>query len=254
MNELAEEYETECDFERLLFQRDLFGMARDLLGYQDLSWNTHRDMIWALQAPTLRKLIVMPRGTFKSSICSVAYPIWLLLSNPNLRILLDSELYTNSKNFLREIAQHLEGEPLTSRFGTFKSRIWNEGELIISQRTKVLKEATLTASGIGAEKTGQHYDVIIMDDLNSPKNSSGPELQDKVIEHYRYNLAILEPNGIMVVVATRYSANDVPGVILRTEAMRQKQVSEAEAANKPLAENAIADTPSSCQSTIFLST
>jgi len=202
---------------RALYRQSLYLTAKILLGYRDINWRTHGDMIHALEDETKRKLIVMPRGTFKSSLGSVAYPIWCLLREPNERILLDSEVYTNSKNFLREISQHLRSSRVTDVFGDFVGCTWNEGEITIAQRTKVLKEASITASGIGAEKTGQHYDRIIMDDLNSPSNSETPEAREKVITHYKYNTAILEPHGTMALIGTRYAANDAIGFVLTNE-------------------------------------
>lgn len=199
-------------------EEDLFICAKYLLGYKNVVGHCHDDMIRELMAPTVRKLIVMPRGTFKTSIACVAYPIWLLLQNPNLRILLDSELYTNSKNMLREIKAHLASPEFKALFGCWKTQAcWNEGEIIISARTKTLKEATITCSGIGAQKTGQHYDVIIADDMNSPNNSSTPDACAKVVQHYRYYTSLLEPGGIIVIVGTRYSSADLIGHILRTE-------------------------------------
>lgn len=192
-----------------LFKSNLYLTAKCLLGYKDLTWATHGPVCRILEAQTKRKLIVMPRGSFKSSLCSVAYPIWRLLNNPNKRILLDSELYTNSKNFLREIKDHLESQRITRLFGQFKCSTWNEGEIIISQRTVVKKEASITCTGIGAEKTGQHYDEIIMDDMNSPSNSNTPEGCAKVVQHYRYMQAILDPGGTLILVGTRYSAADL---------------------------------------------
>lgn len=210
------------------FKRSLFLLAKHLLGYKDLNWKTHGNAIQALESPKQRKLVVMPRGTFKSSICSVAYPIFRLLNNPNERILLDSELYTNSKNLLREIKLHLTDIRLTELFGDFKTKdAWNEGEIIIAQRTKKLKEASITCTGMGAEKTGQHYSCIVMDDMNSPSNSGTPEARAKVIEHYKYMNAILEPNGTIVIVATRYSADDLPGYLLNNEVFVDKETNLA---------------------------
>jgi hypothetical protein len=202
---------------RRQYQRSLYLTTKILLGYKDVTWFTHGDVFEALEEATTRKLVVLPRGCFKSSICSVAYPIWLLLRDPNERILLDSELYSNSKNLLREIRTHLQRAELTDLFGEFQSDPWNEGEITIAQRTRIYKEASITASGIGAEKTGQHYSVIIADDLNSPSNSHTPEGRRKVIIHYQYNQAILEPNGILAVIGTRYSADDIPGIVIDTE-------------------------------------
>lgn len=105
---------------------------------------------------------------------------------------------------------------MTTIFGSFKADPWNEGEITIRQRTKNLKEASITVGGMGVQKTGQHFDVIIHDDMNSPTNSNSKEACDKVIEHFRFNQAILEPKGTMVVIGTRYHQNDLIGHILET--------------------------------------
>lgn len=195
----------------------LFATAKVLLGFKDITKFTHGEMIQALESETLRKLIVMPRGTFKSSISSVAYPIWRLMNNPNLRILLDSEVYTNSKNFLREIRAHVQSDAFIELFGDWKSENWNEAELTIAPRTRPVKEASITCSGIGAVKVGQHYDLIIADDLNSHNNSLTTEGCEKVKTHYKMSLAILDPGGVYVVVGTRYNQNDLIGHIIENE-------------------------------------
>lgn len=204
------------------FRDSLFFTAKYLLGYKDVNHRTHDKMIKALESETERKLIIMPRGTFKSSLASVSYPIWRLIRNPNLRILIDSELFSNSKNFLREIRTHMERPRLTNLFGEFRSSTWNESEVIIRQRTQVFKEPSIACGGIGVQKTSQHYDIIIADDMNSSTNSNTPEGQQKVIDHYRYFTSLLEPGGTIVVVATRYAANDLPGSIIKNEIDEQK--------------------------------
>lgn len=204
------------------YKASLYVTARFLLGYKDLTERTHLEVAHLLQAPTQRKLIVLPRGSFKSSLACEAYPIWLLINNPNLRILIDSEVYTNSKNFLRKIRALLEVDKVVKLFGNFKSSDnWNEGELTINQRTIPNKEASITCSGVGAIKVSQHYDVIIMDDLNSQNNSGTPEGRQKVIEHYQMSTSLLEPGGTMVVVGTRYHENDIIGWLLENEVNRK---------------------------------
>lgn len=192
-------------------------MARVLLNMTDVNDRTHGDMIRILESPTKRKMIIMPRGSLKSSLGIVAYAIFLLLRNPNERILIDSELYTNSKNFLREIKQHLESPDLELLYGKFKSSTWNESEVIISQRTRAYKEASITVGGIGTQKTGQHYSVILGDDYSSPSNTNNAENAHKVVSHYRYNTSVLEPDGKYVIIGTRYSELDLIGHILSNE-------------------------------------
>jgi hypothetical protein len=206
-----------------LYADDLFVLCRYGLGFKDVSWSTHGPIIEILEAPSNRKLIVVPRGTLKSTIACVGYPIWRLLRNPNERILIDSEIYTNSKNFIREIKGHLESPSLTSLYGTFKTNNWNEGEITIQQREKIFKESSITAGGIGTTKVGQHYTVICGDDYNSNHNSMTVEGRKKVIDHFRYNISILEPGGTYIITATRYAEDDIPGFIL-SELLGQKDI------------------------------
>ncbi len=205
-----------------MFKGSLSKTCRVLLGMKDVNKHTHQDMVQVLENDSKRKLIVMPRGTLKSSIGVVGLSIWHLIRNPNIRTLIDSEVYTNSKNFLREIKAHLESPRLTMIFGKFKSDTnWSEGELTIAQRTHPYKEASITCGGIETIKVGQHYDLIIMDDLNSNNNSGTSEGRQKVIDHYRMNISILEPQGVMVVIGTRYSQGDVIQFILDNEVNHQ---------------------------------
>ncbi len=199
------------------YRQSLFHTAKKLLGYNDITEFTHMRMIRNLESETLRKMLCVPRGTFKSSLGTVSYPIWLLLRNPNLRILIDSEIYTNSKNFLREIRGHFESERFQLVFGDYTTDVWNETELIIKPRNRILKEASITASGIGAQKTSQHYDVIIFDDVNGPTNSVTQEQREKVISHYQMAQSLLDPGGIFLITGTRYSEGDLIGWTIKNQ-------------------------------------
>lgn len=202
---------------REIYANDLFLFARDVCGYKDLTWQTHGPIVEGLMSETKRKLICIPRSCFKSSLGSVAYPIWCLMRNPNERILIDSELYTNSKNFLREIKAILRTNVFIELFGDWIGVVWTEGEIVVKGRTKPLKEPSIACSGIGAEKTSQHYDRICGDDLSSTQSVNTPELAQKVINHYRLYTSLLEPDGTIVVIGTRYSEADIIGFILENE-------------------------------------
>lgn len=206
-------------------KRSLFALCY-YLGYHDIRPHVHGEIVAALEAPTIRKLICVPRGTFKSSIGAIVYPIWRLIQNPNLRILIDSELYGNSITYLRAIKTHLESDQMRMLFGEFRNdRIWREDAIQIRQRTKNLKEPSITAGGIGTTKVGQHYDLIIGDDYNSPENTANKDRAQKVIDHYRYALAILDPGGEYVIIGTRYGENDLIGFVLR-DILDEKKLAE----------------------------
>lgn len=202
---------------RQTYKESLYATSTTLLGFDDITWPTHGTMIEALEADTQRKLICVPRGTYKTSICSIAYPIWSLINNPNLRIMLDSEVYTNCKNYLREIRTHLQSERFIKVFGDWTTDVWNESQIIVKPRTKVLKDASILCAGIGTTKVGVHVDMIIGDDYNSTANSQTIEQRKKVIDHYRMNQSILEPDGIYAIIGTRYADDDLIGWIIRNE-------------------------------------
>ncbi len=209
---------------RQLCKASLFHTAKYGLKMSDINWRTHGDLISSLEVLGSKDgngeiidsaMAVMPRGTFKSSIVSVAYPIWRLTQDPNRRLMIDSATYELSTKLVGEIAQHLEGEIMTRLFGTFKSRgDWSSQSLTIAQRTVVHKDPSVMASGVGATKTGAHVHEMICDDLNIDKNSTTPELRDKVWRHFQMGHAILDPGGFSIIAATRYSSDDIIGRVL----------------------------------------
>ena len=217
-NELDFYYEALTNKLKRVYQGSLYLTCRDLLGYKDINWETHGDLIRALEhRATLRKLIVMPRGSLKSSLGVVGYVIWRLINDPNERILIDSEIFTNSRNFIRELRSHFESDAFRKVFGDWVGDNWSEAEITVKARTKAYKEASVTAGGIGTVKVGQHYSIIIGDDLNSGNNSATPEARKKVIQHYQMNSAILDPGGTYVLIGTRYAVDDVYGHVLQNE-------------------------------------
>jgi len=187
-----------------IYSNSLYHFAKYCLGYEDVNWNTHGPIIEALEGKSKRKLIVCPRGAFKSSLCVISYCLWLIVKDPDVRILIDSELFTNSKNFIREMQAHLESPRFIAIFGDMKSKWdWTQSHFTVKPRVKAHKNSTVTAGGVGTVKTGAHFTHIIADDLNSHMNSATEDGRQKVIQHYRYYTSLLEPDGTIVVVGTR---------------------------------------------------
>lgn len=210
---------------RKIYLGNFFLFAKVFLEYKELEEDVHSEAIRVFESKATRKIVVLPRGSFKSTLGSVAYPIWRLLRDPNLTVLLDSELYTNSKNFLREIKGHFQSEKMERIFGQQVGLKWDEGEIIVKGRTKNIKEASITVGAIGTTKVGQHYQLIIGDDYNSQQNSETPEKCLKVINHTRYNLNILNPGGEYLWIATRYAERDIMGFLFN-DVLGEKYLAE----------------------------
>lgn len=204
---------------REAYKQSLFKTVKYLCNFKDVTQYTHGNIITALEATTKRKLIIAPRGSFKSSVGVTAYCIWLIINNPNIRIFISSETFVNAKNFLREIKAILQSREFLNVFGDMVGPRWSESEITVSTRTKIIKEATVTIGSIGVIKVGAHFDVMLLDDLNSNNNSGSPEACEKVISYYRYLISILEPDGTISITATRYSMLDIPQFVLDNEIM-----------------------------------
>jgi predicted phage terminase large subunit-like protein len=78
-----------------------------------------------------------------------------------------------------------------------------------------MKEPSLFCSGVDNARTGAHPDVIIMDDLVSERNVSTPDQIEKVKNHYKYSLSLLEIGALQIVVGTRYHFHDLYGELLK---------------------------------------
>ncbi len=210
-------------------QEDLFYLTEDLLGYSQIQEKPHLEFCEFLQGPESKKLVLLPRGTFKTTIGTIGRSIQKIIQNPNIRILIFSETFGQSKKFLSEIKQQLEGnEKLIGLFGNFKSDPgWREDEITVRQRTRISKEPTIMTGGVDVVRVGFHFDLIIIDDPHSQKNINTRDQIDKVFNAYRLLLPMLEPGGEVDVIATRWHDLDLASTLLKNTSF-QKMVRAAE--------------------------
>lgn len=173
-------------------------------------------------------LLLMPRGTFKSSVVTIGYSLQAILHDPNMRILLDSETFSKSKAFLAEIKGHLEANPeyrevfktihgMYPDGGKKKDLLWTDSQLNLACRTRRRKEPTFSCAGIDVTKNGMHYDLIVCDDLHSEKNVTNKDQIEQVIEHWKLAYSLLDPGRPMIIIGTRWDYNDLYQHILDYE-------------------------------------
>ena len=191
-------------------------MCTEMLGYKD--WDTvHDDMELTLLKPARKKALLLPRGHLKTSLCTIAYSIQQILRDPDIRILIANQVWDIARTFLREMREHLERSRLKYLFGEFTSGKWNEDIIVVRQRTRSLKEPTVQTTGVEAEQTGGHYDLIILDDLTGLQNSQTPEQREKTKRFRRNAIHLLEPGGTLIEIGTRWSLDDTFSVIFEKE-------------------------------------
>ncbi len=215
-----------------LCENDLFFLTKNILNYQELEDQPHLEVCQFLEGQENKKLLLLPRGSFKTSIGTISRSIQVLLKNPNARILIFSETYSQSKAFLSEIKQHLEGNAeLIGLYGIFKRDPgWAEEAITIRQRTGKYKEDTIMCGGVDIVRVGFHYNLIIVDDPHSQKNITTRDQIEKVKLAYKLLGPMLEPGGEIDVICTRWHDTDLASMLLDDPKFK-KMVRAAETIN-----------------------
>lgn len=102
-------------------------------------------------------------------------------------------------------------------FGEFQSEQWNQDAITIRQRTRSYKEPTIMTTGIEAETTGGHFNVIFLDDLTGHQNCQTPEQREKTKRFRRSMINLLEPGGTLIEIGTRWHLDDTFSEIFEKE-------------------------------------
>lgn len=200
-------------------KKDFYYFAKEILGYSKMIPEPHQRLCdHILSTKKKRKLTLMPRNSFKSSVVTEAGTMFMLLNDPNKRILIASETQKNAIKYAKAIKAHYEqNKKFRALYGDWVNigNTWRDGELIVSKRSTPKKEASITAGSL--EKgimTGMHFDLIILDDVVSRTNTNTPDQIEKTLDFYKLLLAILDPDGEIWINGTRWHYLDLYGWIL----------------------------------------
>lgn len=198
-------------------KNSLHFLCTQMLGFSD--WDkVHDDIEKFLNRKSRKKMILIPRGHLKTSVVTKAYSIQQVLRNPNVRILIANQVWDKAREMLYEIKQMFSDKSdLPKLFGQFVSERWREDDIVVRQRTRALAAPTIGTSGVEAELTSSHYDIVILDDLQGLQNYQTPEQREKVKRYYRSMMDLLEPGGLLIVIGTRWHLDDVYQYIIDEE-------------------------------------
>lgn len=194
--------------ENYLIHPKLF--IEEILGYQV---QPHHAKIFRHIRMNDRTIDLAPRGFGKSTVGDVAYVIWRIVQDRNIRILIVSNTQRQAEAFIREIKSQMIGnEKLISMYGEFigEFKKWTESEVIVNGRKSVQKESTLTGLGASGQVISKHFDIIIGDDIVDFENARTELQRQKLIEWYYSSLMpTLEPDGELHLIGTRYHPFDL---------------------------------------------
>lgn len=180
---------------------------------------------WAEQSGVTKRLILWPRGHFKTTSVVVEI-IQCIINFPDIRILIMQGTVKVTVGLLHEIKSHFNQTNTKSQFGRiFPDFCGDDRQLhATSQRfttperkNKGLQQATVTVASPKAVKTGQHYDIGFFDDLVNDQNYRNPALLEKVRQDYTMCLPLIDPPHYVNLSGTRYAFGDLYEVVMKTQ-------------------------------------
>lgn len=171
-----------------------------------------------------RSLILAPRDHGKSLVMTVAWTLWRLVNNPNLKIIIAGNSAGVAQGFLAAIKSHIEKNAVfKTLYGDLRGELWNKDQIMIKTRTLYgHKEPTITAVGAYGSIVSGHYDILLGEDLVDFENSRTQGQRDKLWDWF---MTVLYPTietsevnedkeGEMHFLGTRYHYDDMYGRFL----------------------------------------
>lgn len=230
------------------FNNSLFHFAWTFFGFKDLVASGPRPVHWEICQllgmlgqeatepwhPGRRLMVQVPRGSYKTSLCTLANSMWRVCRDPDETVLICNEIVDNSKKWLRAMREIAMSNRL---FQTVYQDLlppgihyadkdkgktlprwwkWNDQEILFERGRQGIPEASLTAAGVGTATTGGHWTFISKDDLVSEDAKNSVAVMERVKEWYDSSLPLEKPpyKGVELIVCTPWTYNDVYRYIL----------------------------------------
>ena len=166
----------------------------------------------------LKRLIVnMPPRHTKSEFASYLLPSWFLGRFPEKKVIQSSNTADLAVNFGRKVRNLVQSEEYARIFPDVALRQDSKS----AGRWATNKNGEYFAIGVGGTMTGKGADLMIIDDPHSEQEAAlaagNPEVFNSVYEWYTSGpRQRLQPNGAIVIIATRWSKRDLIGRVLKS--------------------------------------
>jgi hypothetical protein len=184
---------------------------------------------------------IVPRGYLKSTVNTVLYALWRIYRNPNIRINIDTNNQPLAYSFIRQLRSYLEDTELVDKVWDARVHIpgklipnlkvtrlargassddtesvdnkiiWNNVALQVI-RTKKLKEPTVAIGSANSINTGNHYDLVIFDDVVDYSNSNTLDKREKLKRWVNEVESQLDPCAVVNVEGSIFPLQDIVGL------------------------------------------
>ena len=157
--------------------------------------------------------VAMPPRHSKSSMVTLAFPMWLIINDPSLNILIVNAESSLSERFGIELRDYLTDYSLLT--GIYVSDVKHSStHLKFEDEYGNLFKGSIKLVGASGGITGQDADYLIIDDPYKGFEDITPGLLDKKIEWYKTKIVQRrEPQSKLIICHTRWHNNDLQGYL-----------------------------------------
>ena len=171
-----------------------------------------------------RLAISMPPRHTKSEFGSYMFPAWFLGKFPDKKVMQSSNTSELAVGFGRKVRNLVDSEQYHDVFPNVNLRQDSKS----AGRWAVNQYGEYFAIGVGGTMTGRGADIVIIDDPHSEQEATlaahNPAIYDATYEWYTSGpRQRLQPNGAIIIIATRWSERDLIGRVLADAAERGKE-------------------------------
>ena len=215
---------------------DLYVLCRNVLqtiedptpGFKDLYEPTHRRMCQFLEdyaQPGQYVLILFPRHWIKSYIITCGWALQRLMKNSITgnrdTFLFSHAVETNAVKLKSRIKENLRyNDFLRGMLAATNAEVAkqlidpeNTAELWTKEEDRVWGNL-LTVGAVEKTLESQHFSIHIGDDLVVRENSKTPQQIEKVKDWWKLARSLLSPNGIEILIGTRWGFDDLYGYLI----------------------------------------
>ena len=157
--------------------------------------------------------VAIPPRHSKSSIVTLAFPLWLIFENPNINILIVNAEANLSENFGIRLREYIK--LYGSVFNVYLSDVKHSSTHIkFENENGQLYKGSIRLVGASGSITGQDADYLILDDIYKVFEDITPTLLDKKINWFKTMiLQRKEPQTKLLILHTRWATNDLQGYL-----------------------------------------
>ena len=151
-----------------------------------------------------RELVLLAfRSSGKSTLVGL-FCAWLLLRNPNTRILVLAGDFPLAKKMVRNVKRIIERHRLTRRLRPQRSDHWASDQFTVA-RDAELRDPSMLAKGISSNITGLRADVVICDDVEVPNTCDSPAKRAELRQRLFEIDYVVVPGGLKLFVGTPHT-------------------------------------------------